>query len=816
LAAATVLLLRSTSRNYPLDLKPLLERAGYSTVSLSGLDEFISCPKRGEPFLAILEVGSIEDIERALIAHEWSETVQPQVAARYLIFFASKNLSLGDRAMRFRSVETAHLPLPPKNLLFKVDLQARLLEAERHRAASREAQGFESAWEEKPGGKERVLVLRGPSPKRGTWQSGEDAPQGRVRWRWVTSEARSPAKESEANAPLAWVAEARSAPKYDEQRAAWVLEDAGASLQIHSRGKEIHRSGAKPGEGPPERKEKPGLGVSALIPPGLGEKERTGEVRAPSGTEEGLATREVREDLPEQEEPSLTLNPEENATPISSHREITPVHDYTKVYRLNEIHDRTEEGQRGLETKEHHRTRQGREWGSGSLAATRDAPTEVSKPDSPHGEEVAAAKTSSRNTNPVATPSETAPVPPSVATKPPMAQSSGPTPGEPHGSPVSVWNDGREEEEIRTKEIVPTDLAKPTPSGSAVQGKEASEPPIESEKSSAGPVPKIEPSLRKLVETVAANHGRGLPNEAPPVPAAKANAPEPEGKKTMPPVPLTPASPESGSDLRPANSAHEKKSEEGTTQISGTMAHRHDDLRGDRNGATKPDGSGRTVVPSTEEKTLERIVVKRAEEETPSPAPKPSPGSNEVDTSEQKVSGGFPTNDREELTALKTRHFEIMPLEQLQDRESTWHPVDRYRAYLSAYHSYYGWKDPAELFPLWVYEGELAPQFLDQQKAWKFYDRLPMVHVELATLPPPVAKFVAHYRGSMQATERAALQAEAKALPTIKPVDRAQHGATASTAHRRQKEPTPVVPRRHAAFWRNWLHVLRRLWFWRK
>jgi hypothetical protein len=62
--------------------------------------------------------------------------------------------------------------------------------------------------------------------------------------------------------------------------------------------------------------------------------------------------------------------------------------------------------------------------------------------------------------------------------------------------------------------------------------------------------------------------------------------------------------------------------------------------------------------------------------------------------------------------------------------------------YLSARHRYYGLRELEEIFPLWIYEGELAPEFLDLQKAWKFYDRLPKSHGDIQGLPPPVAAYV--------------------------------------------------------------------------
>gem|GEM_PF-7104479 len=91
---------------------------------------------------------------------------------------------------------------------------------------------------------------------------------------------------------------------------------------------------------------------------------------------------------------------------------------------------------------------------------------------------------------------------------------------------------------------------------------------------------------------------------------------------------------------------------------------------------------------------------------------------------------------------LQNRLFMLMTLAELGDKQSSWHPVGTYRIYLSAQHRYYGLPHPAEVLPLWIYEGELAPEFIDEKKCWKFYDRLPASVYSLDSLPLEVLDYI--------------------------------------------------------------------------
>lgn len=120
---------------------------------------------------------------------------------------------------------------------------------------------------------------------------------------------------------------------------------------------------------------------------------------------------------------------------------------------------------------------------------------------------------------------------------------------------------------------------------------------------------------------------------------------------------------------------------------------------------------------------------------------------------------------KEDRQHLKARHFLTLSLEDLNDQNSTWLPVEGYRIYLSAQHRYRGLREVTDIFPLWIYEGELPPEFLDQKKAWKFYDRLPKSYTSLEATPAPVAKYILEMKGAQaEEVKTTAAKPEGKAV----------------------------------------------------
>ena len=101
----------------------------------------------------------------------------------------------------------------------------------------------------------------------------------------------------------------------------------------------------------------------------------------------------------------------------------------------------------------------------------------------------------------------------------------------------------------------------------------------------------------------------------------------------------------------------------------------------------------------------------------------------------EKVAGGASSID---IYSGNTRNFLLKSLEELQDRNSSWERADKFRVYLSAADKYEGIREIADVLPLWIYQGELAPEFIEERKSWKFYDRGPVLCLELNHVPVAV------------------------------------------------------------------------------
>jgi len=161
-----------------------------------------------------------------------------------------------------------------------------------------------------------------------------------------------------------------------------------------------------------------------------------------------------------------------------------------------------------------------------------------------------------------------------------------------------------------------------------------------------------------------------------------------------------------------------------------------------------------------------------------------------LDQTPEKISGAPPEGDSRRF--LLDRLFHLMTLKELNDKQSSWHPVGRFRIYLSAQHRYYGLPQPAEALPIWIYEGELAPEFLDEKESWKFYDRLPVSANDLESLPLEILEFIYGVAGKpvpedlrLTATNRAALETTSPLLPT-------QESPSHQTLEMRQKKNRPM------------------------
>lgn len=726
-----LLLLRSTSRNFPIDLEPELTKAGYTVRSLEGLHAYISSPARVRPQVLVLEIGTLADLDRALVVLEWNEHVQPLAATRYLLLMASKNLSLGDRAHKLAAAEIAVLPQPTRNLLFKLELQTRLLKATPPPAPTRN--GFVAHMEEQAGAAHRrVMLVRGPSPHEGSWRQAEGAPSGKVRWRWL----KSPDLPPSAADNFHWHVDSRTAPRFDSDiRHAWVTdEDDEAKLACEHEGETIYQASARESAHDDDETKgrsekfvapipvKPAFAVAptaaedqkieavatvaatnvpTTVKPGNPAASAAAKVvpapKSPLAAEEATAERPPEPPL-EQEalEKRRSGSPEsipdqKPATRPEREEEVEPVPDTSTMA----VHPAAEERGSSAQSEKNTvtRARAALENAQTALGAksrpgrTTSARSSEESPSDPEGAQ--------RCTKPENTPR---PAPEPAASAPPKsAGAREPLP------PAEINENRRSAAPSDTGEIIGTNPASVPPS-------EPSAPPESRKPTVFTPGPLRAAEKHFPPAEAAATPGKNWIN---------GNQRDDSGFVVRGEDKGTTQDEQAAPPQEPENPVRERaRSEREPLPVLTPLDHRESSeapASEKKEGETLHPGT----APAAKKISLSSIGPVVAESDERAQARSFNPGPAEEDS----------------RRFLKTRHYQLMTLEQLGDRDSSWHPMGRYRVYLAAKDRYYGLKDPHEALPLWIYDGELAPEFIDEQKSWKFYDCLPIRIDNLESLP---------------------------------------------------------------------------------
>jgi hypothetical protein len=729
-----ILILSSSSRHFPLDIQDSLKEAGLESHRLGSLNEFIASPLRKEPFLAILEVGTTEDIDRALVAYEWAETVQPLAAARYLLLVGSKHISLQEKSGRFRGVEIAQLPLPTKNLLFKVELQLKVLSSESKTKIERKFDGFSAEVREVE--KQRVMVIRGIGPKEGGWKNSGEAPQGRTRWRWIDD----PPKKGKPEEKFSWSAESKAAPVFNTEINAWEVKDPEADLQCHRDGKELF-SAKKSGQLGPAGSEATTSSIPAKTSPSPAP-----EAKAGGPAESAGGSRVAASAPPSAQNNLVSANP---AAPLAK-APAAPVAAPQPEKKSMAVFS-------GAELK-----------GANPLRVEAPAqPVAAEKSQSPAPVAPAAEKK----------PAEAKPSDPATATtaaKEKPAPSAAPVASTTKASPHSELPKLGEGKAPKS----PGPAAKEEPRGESAPHEPAAREKAALEKKAPVAQAEASPDFKRAPQAapVAAQEVIS-PAQAP---ASAANSPSPQSPRGAAPrdhssgaaAPVSPPEKKDGlasATLREKTPAPKAESVEPST--SAVAAGKNEAPAG---GEAAPVAKPKPAAPAGEEPSTARALrteVITTVQEHPAEAgqdslshfpektreitgkivipttPNDSDHQNLVRSSDSRDGAernviSSAARAPEESQHLKSRLFLTLSLEEMQDQNSSWIPVEGFRIYLSARHRYYGLREMSDVFPLWIYEGELAPEFLDLQKSWKFYDRLPQAYNSLETLPAPVARYL--------------------------------------------------------------------------
>lgn len=701
----TILILNSPSQHFPLDVQSLLQKAGHESHRLPDLNAFISSPLRAQPFLAVLEVGTLEDIDRALLAFEWAESVQPLAAGRFLLLLGSKHIQLGDRAGRFRGVEIAQWPLPPKNLVFKLELQLRLLVSE-PKIPERPREGFlvEFTGPER----ERVMVMRGPGAREGSWKPTAIVESGKTRWRWVKG-VEAPVA---ANIGLSWIAESAQAPVFDEKRGEWRVKDAGADL-VCVRGKEEIFSARKIALARPE-------GESAVLPgQSQGGAHESSAVSTNRANEPGhLPGRDDNRDTHEPGNTKLSAGTMNQTESVSTYTTATPAakslatSDATTVNASERASQLAAPPRLQMANLSEHITEAATTPNTASASAAasvkvEDAATQPPAAVEEEAGEISRSASLPREKNETTDREKPVPHPDNrgslrVRRKTELSQTeeSAPLPDQPTQTDTAVGELGHAERaEKRQKNRNAPAVADDSFSTDEQLKQKSRE---ERERKAAARATKAPQSVSDAASaTDAAEKAQQVAEES--------NTARREKLKRSEDQSLDHAE---GEDSFPAGEA--RRTDE--AHVGGTAAEGFDKIVLD---------SGRGQAEAKE----------RSEPGGRSDKPVPV----------RVVEGQGETEDPERY--LKMRLFLTLTLEELGDDNSSWHPLDGYRIYLSAQHRYYGLKNVDDIFPLWVYEGELAPEFLESKQAWKFYDRLPLSYTGWAGLPKPVEDFLRQIQG---------------------------------------------------------------------
>jgi hypothetical protein len=720
-----ILILSSSNRNFPLDIHGEITKAGQSAFRFSNLADFLASPLRQKPYLAVVEIGNPEDINRGILAYEWA--MSEVVANRFLLLLASKYLQLGEKALRLAGTESATLPMPNKNLLFKIELQLKLLLSEKPKAVT-SSLVFQADIPELE--RTRVLKLKGPLPSEGRWnREAQESPSGKIRWRWVRAEV-SEGKETEKVLPT-WTLESNSAPVYLQAEKAWQVEDSSANLQSFFGDEEIYslRQQFANNEPPPPTNEK--KSEQAHVPAATVEPVSQNRVVGPDSVENANAAASSATSV----ESSKHHDPARQASekvprpksPAEQPESLPPTKSTVNKARLPDEQVKESE-------KTPHETRDDAPKTKKSVAATEQE--KISSEQKPEWQE-------KRSTlpNAVPTPGET--------------QQNIPVINKQAGAQIGITEEMEKKAKYSSSE-----------ENSAITDKRRLEILIEES---------LAPQAAPIIEDAAKISGkkRSFDMQERNRRQVLAEQEEVEGRRKFAEESISlPDSSEKKQPLEYAQmelaakeTTENPAAEDSASRAKELATSAPEDLRKkERDAHTKTEEveSFQSVASSYfhEKEVSKKIVTEsvnstdragKIEIDIPSD-PQKLETENRIAQHPPKLEveqtfSQDPNPPPRESDFLKTRHFEILTLAQLNDQNSTWHPVDQFRVYLSAQHRYYGLKDVRDIFPLWIYAGELAPEFLEKEKAWKFYDRGPQRFLMHDPLPVAIARFIQKMAG---------------------------------------------------------------------
>lgn len=761
---ASVLVLSSLNRNFPSDVEKILGNAKLDSHRYESLQSFLASPLRSRPFVALFEIGTKEDLERAFIAKEWIENMQPPGTVKVIAVFSNKNINAGDKQQKFPISDTLHFPITAKNLLFKIDLHVGLLDKvdkEGPKETKKNRKGFTISGTDKITTKERVLVMVGPTEQDGRWKNENQTPTGKTRWRWIKSETYLKTQDN-FEAEISWVAESHAPPIFNTKDSAWEIQDPDAELICLKNEKVFYstkeNSESKPGEtlttsaSPASLSSKQNLSPKTTSPANpaanssLTQQKSGGAAPANSSQNKNLepenSTNKINFD------PNPLLGKEAEA-PIQEKIEIEQDKEHTAFTKTNPkimISSATQHALQDSAAKTKIENDRSSEKNT-SQAFSSSSNNEVEE------KKIAQDKSALKNSAPeIKTDKIDEPkrlkdgeIADMLSKLADRANSKAKGEIKFHNNSAqdkenfsAGINDKTGSEALTTKNMMPreateqktylnqTDITK-NPINH-MQGKISADSPIvDVETKSKNPLPANNTNSFGLD----ANQKDDKPTKSPEtVQASRSTDLGTQGESNK-----KSASIEQTNTNNPQAQILEAKSSQ---PLSNTMNLPPKDA--ERSTMEQINLESNTNSPSNSITSKTPSSMDSFERTHFSATPVPEEINKTISATpslkeEKTILSGKKAPEEEAMSYLKKRHFVLMTLEQLQDKNSSWHPITSARVYLSAHHRYYGIKKLEELFPIWIYEGELAPEFLDQQQAWKFYDRPPTLYSKIQDIP---------------------------------------------------------------------------------
>jgi hypothetical protein len=698
-----IIALQSSSPNFPFNLKREIGNK-YPFTRYASLPEFITGSARHRPYILILELGNAADCSRALVAYEWAQAVQPTAPVRFMLL-PTKSIPIDENLKRLANTELAALPLTAKNLHFKLDLQLKLLSSTPSPSGGGEPRGF-TAEVKSLAGKGRVLLARGP--KQGGWKNEGQGPSGKVRWRWVDDPAAAAAMPEEARA-FRWVSEAPEAPQFIPGEG-WMIGEEGTEISCWKEDEKIFgirpdrdmaeelRAGSERLGGPAEshfivgshEDEEANPEKSSYMAPersGLIEHPGGGQAKEESTRISGSAAEKFREN----EKVSADFLPTDSDSIVRAGGEARALNNLMGA------------NARASENADYRSDREGEE--AGLYGAHSEAEKDSRHLEGKIGkEEERVSSWTDGKPNPDAQLGSSLPPRAGAAEEPSRVEI----------EKAAAAARLAAEREKRAGEFQPV-----LPEFQMGQGDAASAARSEAER-----------TAEKLAEREA--HARAARREAGSrefIPAARPNRTgAPGDSEALLAAARGEAQLEKLADLT-------RKGEATAMEEKAPPAPMQQDEAGAFHKNMRRESESTVVNPAhktpRDASTLFRGEARSFEEEGLVKGPGPA-----VEHAEMVRGSAEKAKPSANDLAQRAR-FELS-LQDLNDKNSAWEPRGIYRIYLSAQHRYRGYAKLADLFPMWIYQGELAPEFLDQKLAWRFYDRPPTVCFREEELPLPL------------------------------------------------------------------------------